>query len=128
MTAVTGTALIVDDEPGICWALERMLGSLGYSTVTAQTGREACELAACHDIRLALVDAKLPDTEGSELAVRLRRIRPGLPVVLLSGYFNKDDDAVKQWVADGLVCAFVGKPFSSAEIRDAIDAAELLLR
>ena len=118
--------LIVDDEPGICWALKRMLNSLGYLTVTAQTGREACELAACHDLRFALVDAKLPDTEGCELAARLTRIRPGLPVVLLSGYFNKDDDAVKQWVASGLVCTFVGKPFSSEEIRDAMAEAELL--
>lgn len=109
--------LIVDDEPGMCWALDHVLGRSGIVSVTAATGQEALGLAARQRFRLAFVDAKLPDAEGLELARRIREVDPEIRIVLVSGYFYGDDPEVLQATAAGVIDGFVSKPFLHDEVR-----------
>ena len=68
-------------------------------------------LKAADSYRLAFVDAKLPDMDGLELARRLRHLVPEIRIVMVSGYFYRDDVAVQEAMAEGLICGFVAKPF-----------------
>lgn len=117
------TVLVVDDEADVRWALEMILRRNGFTVATAGSGDEAlrwlreAELA-CH---LILLDAKLGDTEGVELAGRIRRETSCIaPVILVSGYFYKDDSVVQESLRTGLISAFVTKPFRHDDILNAI--------
>jgi CheY-like chemotaxis protein len=109
--------LIVDDEPDMCWALARLLDKYGISSSQASGAWEALEyLGEAAPYQLAFVDAKLPDLDGLELARRLRQLLPEIRIVMVSGYFYRDDVAVQEAMAAGLICGFVAKPFDHQEI------------
>ena len=116
--------LVIDDEADMCWALQRILEAEGYEPIVAKNAEEAVLALEEGELRLAFVDAKLPDMEGLDLAARMRTICPALPCVLVSGYFYDDDDLVKDGLARGVICGFIGKPFLLEQIRDAIRLAE----
>ena len=119
------TVLVVDDEPDVCWALETLLRREGFTVVTAESGTEALQWlkAAEQGCHLILVDAKLPDIDGVDLAGRIRAETSCLaPLILVSGYFYKDDSVVQDTLRSGLVSAFVTKPFHHDEILSAIHA------
>jgi DNA-binding response OmpR family regulator len=117
------TVLVVDDEPDVCWALETLLRRERFTAVTVVSGTEALRWlkeSACH---LILVDAKLSDIEGVDLARRIRAETSCVaPLILVSGYFYKDDSLVQDSLRTGLVSAFVTKPFRHDEIMNAIHA------
>src|SRR3990172_9463232 len=113
------TVLVVDDEPDVCWALETLLRREGFTVVTAESGTEALQWlkAAEQGCHLILVDAKLPDIDGVDLTGRIRAETSCLaPLILVSGYFYKDDSVVQDTLRSGLVSAFVTKPFHHDEI------------
>ena len=112
--------LIVDDEPDMCWALEYMLKKNGILSKRALSGQEAISLMESNRFRAAFLDAKLPDIEGLELARRLRDIDPVIHIVMISGYFYRDDNDVQNALAEWLIKGFIGKPFDHDEILKAI--------
>jgi len=117
--------LIVDDEPDMCWALEYMLKRNGFLSKRALSGQEAIRLMESNRFCVAFLDAKLPDIEGLELARRLRDIDRGIHIVMISGYFYRDDDAIQNAMAEGLIKGFIGKPFDHDEILKSIKTANL---
>jgi DNA-binding NtrC family response regulator len=118
--------LIVDDEADMCWALEHLLKKNGLVSKKALTGHEALTLMEAHHFSLAFLDAKLPDMEGIELARWIRKRDPAVRIVMISGYFYRDDDAVQNAAAEGLINGFIGKPFAHDEILKAIQITNLL--
>jgi len=113
--------LIVDDEPDMCWTLEHILNESGFILKTAQNGHEALDLMKQYHFRLVFLDAKLPDIDGLELARRIRKIDPSVRIVLVTGYFYRDDVDVEKALAQGLICSFISKPFLHNEILKAIE-------
>ena len=113
--------LVVDDEPEMCWAMEHVLKEHGYEVATAGTAKTALALLRRQPPRLIFLDAKLPDMEGLEAARRIRKRTPGVPVVLVSGYFYLDDPAIRAALEAGTIRGFVAKPFTHADI---VQAAE----
>ncbi|NOG72270.1 hybrid sensor histidine kinase/response regulator [Roseicella sp. DB1501] len=85
-TSAGALVLVVDDDPDVRRALVGWLDALGYRVAEAADGRAG--LAALE--RLApdamLVDFAMPGLTGAEVAVAARRLRPGLPIVLATGY------------------------------------------
>jgi DNA-binding NtrC family response regulator len=112
--------LIVDDEPGVCWALEYLLISKGLPCQKAQTAQAALDLMKAHRFQLAFLDVTLPDMNGLELARRLRKLDPFLRIVILSGYFpmNAAAAALRD---EGLIYAFINKPFLHEDILRVIE-------
>ena len=108
--------LIVDDEPDMCWALEHLLNKRGYVTRTALTAMEALMLTEQHRFACAFLDAKLPDMDGLELARCIRLIAPDMRLLMVSGYFYRDDVSIQEAIAQGLIVDFISKPFLQAEI------------
>jgi DNA-binding response OmpR family regulator len=78
--------LVVDDDPGIGQMLTRALSRHGFLVETALSADEALEKAETSRYDAALVDLVMPGRDGADLAQTLRRLFPGLPVGMLTGY------------------------------------------
>lgn len=77
--------LCVDDNARFLEPFASFLQLCGYAVVTSDDPRAALPLALSMDLDLAIVDYDMPQMNGVELAIELRRIKPGLPIVLFSG-------------------------------------------
>lgn len=108
--------LVVDDESEMCWILENVIRKTGFTCMTAMNAKEALALTKSNRFGMAFLDAKLPDVDGLELARKLRKTDVRLPIVIVSGYFYQDDPAIEGGLREGLIAAFVGKPFDHDEI------------
>jgi CheY-like chemotaxis protein len=113
--------LIVDDEPDTCWALKHVLEKQGVRSRLALRAEQALEEVRRFPYALALLDAKLPDLDGLELARRIRALRPGIPIIVVSGYFYSDDPAIQAALGSGLIQGFVSKPFLHADSARSVD-------
>jgi CheY-like chemotaxis protein len=114
--------LIVDDEPDMCWTLEHLLNSQGFATRKALSAQEALNLMERHRFACAFLDAKLPDMDGLELARRLRKIAPDTRIIMVSGYFYRDDVSIQDAISQGLIRDFISKPFLQEEILKTLQA------
>jgi two-component system cell cycle sensor histidine kinase/response regulator CckA len=123
----TETVLVVEDEEAVRRLAERILRSAGYRVLTAVSGGDA--LIACEReggaVDLLLTDVVMPRMSGAELAERLRRQRPGLKVLFMSGY---TDDAIDHHGVLRREVALIGKPFAAAaltaKVREILDAPQ----
>jgi len=115
-----GKFLIIDDEPDMGWALEHILKKNGGLARRALSGIEARAFIKSERFQLVFLDAKLPDIEGLELARQNREMDSELAIILVSGYFYKDDVAVQKALEERLICGFIAKPYSNDEIIMAI--------
>ena len=110
----TETILLVEDEPQVREMLAGGLAMLGYRVVTAGDGEDALEQARRQpDLALLITDVVLPVLNGRDLARRLAREQPHLPVLFISGY--AEEAVVHQGVVDQGV-QFLSKPFTVAEL------------
>ena len=109
--AGTGTILIVEDEKLVLDATRRMLERLGYRVLEAKSGTDALDVAGRHEgeIDLVILDIQLPDMHGKEIYPRLSQLRPGIKVIVCSGY---SIDGPAQEILDAGADAFLQKPFS----------------
>ncbi|MDM0113994.1 PAS domain-containing protein [Variovorax sp. J22R133] len=82
------TVLLVDDEESLVRLGEEMMADLGYEPVgfASSTAALASFRATPHRFQAVLSDEAMPEMTGSELARELRRIRPDIPILLMSGY------------------------------------------
>jgi len=113
--------LIVDDEVDMGWALENILMLEGYKTHTETSGKEGLNLIQHSTIGLLFLDAKLPDIDGLKFASFVKQHFPQIKIIIITGYYYRDSDAVQQGLADNLFDSFIGKPFNISEIRSAIE-------
>lgn len=120
----TETVLIVDDEELLIDLAVTHLEDLSYRTFTASNGEQALEiLEANQDINLLFSDIILPgEIDGYHLALSAMKVRPGLKVLLTSGFtakreslINEEDEAVS-----GLAANLLSKPYTLFELATAI--------
>ncbi len=86
--AAHGNILLVDDNKLGLSARKSVLEELGHSISTASNGSDALDQFADRKFDLVVTDYKMPRMDGLELIVRLRKIVPGLPVILISGFVD----------------------------------------
>ena len=86
------SVLIVDDDEFLTDTFKLLLEDAGFMVETAQTGNQALLKASQHDFNMAILDYKLPDTNGSELSKRLKERNKDINVVLLTGQVEAIDD------------------------------------
>jgi PAS domain S-box-containing protein len=105
------TILVVEDERGVRELTAKVLSHLGYTVLVAASGSEAIEISRAHsgEIALLLTDVVMPNMSGTELADELRRTRPDLKVIYVSGY---TENTVWRQGALGAGANFLAKPFS----------------
>ncbi len=77
--------LVVDDDPGMCELLEMALRRLSHQAVTATSGPEALQRLDESDFDIVLTDIAMAEMDGLELCQKVSELRPGLPVVVVTG-------------------------------------------
>jgi CheY-like chemotaxis protein len=77
--------LCVDDEEAIRCLLELALEPFGYVPLVASNGREALRLAAQHKLDAVILDYCMPEMNGGEVALEIKRLCPDVPIILFSG-------------------------------------------
>jgi len=121
----TETILLVDDEHMILDVSRQMLEKLGYTVLSAASGREAIEMYQKHlnEISLVIIDMIMPDLNGGETYDELKKITPEVKVLLASGYSM---DGQAQDILGRGCNGFIQKPFNirgiSYKIRTILDA------
>ncbi|WP_449245557.1 response regulator [Desulfobacca acetoxidans] len=113
--------LVVDDEPDMCWALEHLLHSQGFQTRRALNAQEALTLTDQCQFSCAFLDAKLPDMDGLVLARQILANAPQIRIIMVSGYFYRDDVSIQEAIRLGFIHDFISKPFLQQEILKAIE-------
>src|SRR5437870_2234672 len=105
--------LIVDDDPFICRQLEELYCAQQYAVSTAPNATEALRLLGEHEFSLAVVDLKIPGTDGIGLTREIRDRWPDLDVIMITGYASIKGavEAIKQGASD-----YITKPFQKEEI------------
>jgi two-component system, cell cycle sensor histidine kinase and response regulator CckA len=113
-----GTVLLVDDTPSVLDVARRVLERAGYSALVADNGQRALDLMSAHghEIDIVVSDVVMPHMGGARLLDRLMAIRPGLPVILISGHSDRElpPDARDR------ASAFLPKPFGPRELVEII--------
>jgi CheY-like chemotaxis protein len=85
-TALTARILLVDDNRAGLSARRSVLEELGHQVTTVTSAQEALECFDKEPFDLVVTDFKMPRMNGAELIERVRKIKPALPVILLSGF------------------------------------------
>jgi DNA-binding NtrC family response regulator len=120
-TARPVTLLIVDDEPAILKALQRIVRDEGYRVLTAPDGEEALRLVAAEAVDIVLSDMDMPGMNGLDLMIRLRRNHPAAVRLLLTGRGTLA--AAVGAINDGEVYRFMTKPWDIDELREVLRQA-----
>jgi signal transduction histidine kinase/CheY-like chemotaxis protein len=109
-----GTILVVEDESGVRNACTRILGRAGYGVIEASDGALALSKLDGQQIDLLLTDVVMPGgMSGRDLARQIEQLRPGVPVLFMSGY-NADAIATRGVLEVGI--SVVEKPFTAAAL------------
>src|SRR5438128_2888098 len=114
-----GRVVVVEDEPAIRRGVVDALRVSGYDVVEAADGARGLEEALRRDVDLVLLDLLFPARDGLDALAALRRIRPTLPVIILTARGTEDDRVrgLKMGADD-----YVVKPFSARELLARVEA------
>jgi PAS domain S-box-containing protein len=113
------TVLVVDDDTSALRVAERVLVREGFQVLTATHGRAAIDLYAERgpSIDVVVLDLTMPELSGWETLQELQQLDPAVTVLLMSGYAP---EAATE--THGAAAGFLPKPYSAAELRDAVGA------
>jgi PAS domain S-box-containing protein len=112
--------LVVEDEPGVRDIVVRILTKAGFQVRAASDPQEALKLCAEEDLQVEalLTDVIMPGMSGTQLAAEMRRTRPKLPVLFMSGYTSGPAPGGQELPADA---PLLHKPFQTEHLLSALN-------
>jgi CheY-like chemotaxis protein len=110
--------LVVDDEPFVCDAVKMMLTFDGHRVDTANGGKEALGMFAKGKYDLVITDYAMPSMKGDELALTIKNLSPGQPVVMVTAYAEMLRASGQPLTGVDFV---ISKPFLLEHLREAIE-------
>src|ERR1700692_3072445 len=113
-------ALVVDDDAGVCRIAQRMLSSEQCKVQTSQSVADALGAIEQKFFDAYVIDFKLPDGSGLDVAERVRSKGSEAPIILMSGY---DASSVTSRAEKFSISDFLQKPFSRETICNAVKKA-----
>jgi len=111
--------LVVDDEPGMLRAVERVLAE-DHQVVGTLLSRDALSVADRFQPDLAIVDIRMPDLDGFELMARLKARFPALDVILMTGSVDDLDEKLVRAIRSPAFY-FIQKPFDREVLRTLVE-------
>jgi PAS domain S-box-containing protein len=120
----SGLTLLVDDDARVRTVTEHLLRSIGFEVCSFGTGREAIrELERRGDeVQVVVLDVTMPDLNGEQVLTEMRRLRPGIPVLLCSGY--SPEELIHRFTPEDM-SVFLQKPYQfdalRARLRDLLE-------
>lgn len=114
-----GTVLVVEDDEAIRLGVVDALELHGYGVLQAGDGAQGLRLAVADDVDLVLLDIMMPRMDGLTMLGEVRRVKPGLPVIMLTARGEEADRirGLKAGADD-----YVVKPFSASELLARVEA------
>ena len=114
------SVLIADDDDSLREQLHVYLSSRGIRCLLAETGARALQVLRQHRPAVVVLDIRLPDANGMELAARIAAMTPRPRIILMSGY---DDAVIEASKAELDVFALIEKPVPLRIVARSIDQA-----
>jgi DNA-binding NtrC family response regulator len=113
-------ALVIDDEQIVLDSVRKILTQERYEVDTALSGREGLRKAIERDYEVVLTDIRMPDIGGMRVLRDVKRAKPTLPVVIITGYATVRSavQAMKLGAAD-----YLEKPFTPDQLLKAVASA-----
>ena len=115
-----GRILLVDDNEAFLDSTKDVLEDQGYEVVTAVSGEEAVRLFSTHTFDVVLMDIKMPGMNGVESFIEMKRLRPGVKVIMVTAYGV--EEMIRQALAEGAL-AVLHKPLDMTLFFRTIDEA-----
>jgi len=112
--------LIVDDEKDFTETIRKLLVRRGYDVETAPDGSQALRHVLRGGIDVVLLDLKMPGLHGIDTLKEMKRIDPGLEVIILTGHLLKSTEQEGMKLG---AFAYLTKPCTVAELESTIEAA-----
>jgi DNA-binding NtrC family response regulator len=116
----TRRVLVVDDDQVVGRSINRVLAEKGYQVREALDGHEALDEMAHQDYDLVFTDIKMPGMDGLEVASKVKKLHPGVPVVMITGYGTEANEQKARSIG---VTAFLRKPLTPEMIVENADLA-----
>ena len=116
----TTAVFVLDDDPSVLKATGRLLDSAGWKVNAFTNPITFLEHAATHCPELAIIDILMPEMNGLEVQIRLRRISPSTRVIVLTA---RDDPSVRRMAMNAGASAFFIKGVESGELLAGVQAA-----
>jgi DNA-binding NtrC family response regulator len=108
--------LVVDDDAHVREAVARWLGRAGYTVMSAEGFAEAMGVVSTASPHALVIDVRLRDFNGFQLALRAREQNPHARIIMISGW----DDLVLRREAEACRASFMCKPFSADALLEAL--------
>lgn len=116
------TVLVVDDEPAICWAFQRLLRDEGHRVLKASSAEEGLQIAANNALALVLLDVRLPKEDGISALPKFLAVTGNTPVVVMTAF--GDLETAVAAISNGAI-DYLTKPF---RLEDALRTCRSALR
>jgi FixJ family two-component response regulator len=121
MTDSPAFIAIIDDDPSVCRALQRLVRSLGMRASTFPSGESFFDaVASVERPNCVVVDVQMPGMTGLEVQQRMVQEHPDIPIIFMTAH--TDEVAVERIVAMGAV-GFLSKPFADSSLIELIERA-----
>ena len=116
-----GTVLVIDDEAVVRKLAQQVLEHNGYRVLVAEDGQSGIELYGrnVNEVQCVVLDATMPAMSGEETLAALQSLRPDVPVILSSGFSEKEIERRFQGMG---AAAFMQKPYRSAALLEKVQA------
>ena len=113
-------ALVIDDEQIVLDSVSKILTDEDYEVDASLSGREGLKQAIEQDYDVVLTDIRMPDIGGMRVLRDVKRAKPSLPVVIITGYASVKSavQAMKLGAAD-----YIEKPFEPKDLLKAVESA-----
>lgn len=115
------TLLLVDDEPNILSALQRLFRRDGYTILATDSAEEALNILARQPVDVILSDQRMPGMSGVEFLRRVKETHPETMRIVLSGY--TDLQFITDAINEGAIYKFLTKPWDDAQLREQVQEA-----
>jgi DNA-binding NtrC family response regulator len=112
--------LVIDDEQIVLDSVDQILTDEGYEVDVSLSGREGLDWAIQKDYDIVLTDILMPDIGGMRVLRDIKRAKPSLPVIIITGYATTKSavQAMKLGAAN-----YIEKPFEPEELLNAVSSA-----
>ena len=112
--------LLVDDDDSIRKTLRKALEFGGYDVVTAENGIDAIEVLEGDPVDLIITDIFMPDMDGIQFALKLRKLSAGIPFIAMSGGGVYENMSMLEIAGNLGAAATLEKPFDLREFLDLV--------
>lgn len=89
------TLLCIDDEPNVLAVRKMLLEGIGYRVLLAESGSQGLNIVERERVHTVIVDYKMPEMTGSEVAAHIRRSHPDMPIIMLSAFVDLTPEQLK---------------------------------